>query len=249
VGGQITTINTKITSLSGTWNGQKLASDNIAVGSASGRGLSSNPITFLVVGKSPYTFYLPHYVGKTDDGLSTFETEDGGTTTNYLDAKNRYIDPYPNFTYGFTTNFEYKSWSLNVFLRGVSGIKIFKNTKLNLANYNNLPSVNTLKEAVTSGLKDNPTPSDYWLENASYMRLESMTLSYSLPKIKGIESLRLYLSGNNLFVITPYKGLDPEIATVDNQATPAFIDLTYNGGGGFYPKSRSLTVGLNISFK
>jgi hypothetical protein len=43
--------------------------------------------------------------------------------------------------------------------------------------------------------------------------------------------------------------LDPEIATVDNQATPAFIDLTYNGGGGFYPKSRSLTVGLNISFK
>jgi iron complex outermembrane receptor protein len=106
-----------------------------------------------------------------------------------------------------------------------------------------------LKEAVTSGLKDNPTPSDYWLENASYMRLESMTLSYSLPKIKGIESLRLYLSGNNLFVITPYKGLDPEIATVDNQATPAFIDLTYNGGGGFYPKSRSLTVGLNISFK
>jgi iron complex outermembrane receptor protein len=249
VGGQITTINTKITSLSGTWNGQKLASDNIAVGSASGRGLSSNPITFLVVGKSPYTFYLPHYVGKTDDGLSTFETEDGGTTTNYLDAKNRYIDPYPKFTYGFTTNFEYKSWSLNVFLRGVSGIKIFNNTNLNLANYNNLPSVNTLKEAVTSGLKDNPTPSDYWLENASYMRLESMTLSYSLPKIKGIESLRLYLSGNNLFVITPYKGLDPEIATVDNQATPAFIDLTYNGGGGFYPKSRSLTVGLNISFK
>ena len=188
-------------------------------------------------------------MGKTDDGLSTFETEDGGTTTNYLDAKNRYIDPYPKFTYGFTTNFEYKSWSLNVFLRGVSGIKIFNNTNLNLANYNNLPSVNTLKEAVTSGLKDNPTPSDYWLENASYMRLESMTLSYSLPKIKGIESLRLYLSGNNLFVITPYKGLDPEIATVDNQATPAFIDLTYNGGGGFYPKSRSLTIGLNISFK
>ena len=72
---------------------------------------------------------------------------------------------------------------------------------LNLANYNNLPSVNTLKEAVTSGLRDNPTPSDYWLENASYMRLESLTLSYNLPKIKGIENMRLYVSGNNLFVI------------------------------------------------
>ncbi len=248
VGGQITTINTKVTSLSGTWNGQELASNNIAVGSASGRGLSSNPITFLVVGKAPYTFFLPHYVGKDENGLSLFETE-GGTTTNYLDAKNRYINPYPKFTYGFTTNLNYKDWSLNVFLRGVSGAKIFNNTNLNLANYNNLPSVNTLKEAVSSGLRDNPTPSDYWLENASYMRLESLTLSYTVPKIKGIEHLRLYLSGNNLFVLTKYKGLDPEIATVDNQATPAFIDLTYNGGGGFYPKSRSLTFGLNVSFK
>jgi len=248
LGGQITTINTRITSLSGTWNGQKLSTDNIAVGQASGRGLSSNPITFLIVGKAPYTFYLPHYVGKTPEGLSMFETETG-TTTNYLEAKNRYINPYPKFTYGFTSNLAYKNWELNIFLRGVSGIKIFNNTDLNLANYNNLPSVNTLKEAVTSGLKDNPTPSDYWLENASYLRLESLTLSYVVPKINGIESMRVYLSGNNLFVITPYKGLDPEIATVDNQATPAFIDLTYNGGGGFYPKSRSLTIGVNISFK
>jgi len=178
-----------------------------------------------------------------------FETEDGSTTTNYLDAQNRYINPYPKFTYGFTTNLNYKNWSLNVFLRGVSGAKIFNNTNLNLANYNNLPSVNTLKEAVSSGLRDNPTPSDYWLENASYMRLESLTLSYTVPKIKGIQHLRLYVSGNNLFVITKYKGLDPEIATVDNQATPAFIDLTYNGGGGFYPKSRSITFGLSVAFK
>ncbi|CAN5166582.1 TonB-dependent receptor [soil metagenome] len=248
LGGQITTINTKITSLSGTWNGQKLSTDNIPVGSASGRGLSGNPITFLIVGKSPYTFFLPHYVGKTAAGLSEFET-DGGTTTDYLQAKNRSIDPYPKFNYGFSSNLGYKKWALNVFFRGVSGVKIFNNTNLNLANYNNLPSVNTLKEAVTSGLRDNPTPSDYWLENASYLRLESLTLSYTLPAIKGIDNMRLYVSGNNLFIVTPYKGLDPEIATVDNQATPAFIDLTYNGGGGFYPKSRSLTIGVNISFK
>ncbi|ULQ53258.1 SusC/RagA family TonB-linked outer membrane protein [Flavihumibacter fluvii] len=249
LGGQITTIDTKVTSLSGTWNGQKLSTDNIPVGSASGRGLSANPITFLVVGKSPYTFYLPHYVGKTDEGLSQFEKEDGSLTTNYLEAKNNYIDPYPKFNYGITTNLVYKNWGLNVFLRGVSGIKIFNNTNLNLANYNNLPSVNTLKEAVTSGLRDNPTPSDYWLENASFLRLESMTLSYNLPKIKGVESMRAYVSGNNLFVISSYKGLDPEIATVNNSATPAFIDLTYSGNGGYYPKSRSITLGINVSFK
>ena len=65
--------------------------------------------------------------------------------------------------------------------------------------------------------------------------MESMTLSYNVPKIKGIEGMRVYLSGNNLFVITPYKGLDPEIATANNEATPAFIDLTYFGQG-YYPK-------------
>jgi TonB-linked SusC/RagA family outer membrane protein len=249
VGGQITTINTKIKSLSGTWNGQQLATDNIQVGSASGRGLSANPITWLVVGKSPYTFLLPHYVGKTAEGLSQFKKEDGSLTTNYLEAKNEYIDPYPKFNYGFTTNLAYKKWTLNVFLRGVSGIKIFNNTNLNLANYNNLPSVNTLREAVTSGLRDNPTPSDYWLEKASFLRLESLTLSYSMPKLKGIENMRFYISGNNLFVATPYRGLDPEIATVNNEATPAFIDLTYSGSGGYYPKARSITLGVNISFK
>ena len=248
VGGQITTINTKVTSLSGTWNGQKLATDNIAVGSASGRGLSANPITWLVVGKSPYTFLLPHYVGKDANGLSQFAKEDGSLTTNYLEAKNEYIDPYPKLNYGITSNLVYKNWAFNVFMRGVSGIKIFNNTNLNLANYNNLPSVNTLKEAVSSGLRDNPTPSDYWLEKASFLRMESMTLSYNVPKIKGIEGMRVYLSGNNLFVITPYKGLDPEIATANNEATPAFIDLTYFGQG-YYPKSRSITLGVNISLK
>ena len=60
--------------------------------------------------------------------------------------------------------------------------------------------------------------------------------------------MRVYLSGNNLFVITPYKGLDPEIATANNEATPAFIDLTYFVQG-YYPKSRSITLGVNISLK
>jgi len=256
VGGQITTINTKITSLSGSWAGTKVSTDNIQVGSASGRGLSANPITYLIVGKSPYTFYLPHYTGHTKDGISQFDSA-GSVTDNVGNATLHYIDPYPKFNYGFSLNLNYKNWGFNAFLRGVSGTKIFNNTRLNLANYSNLPSVNTLKEAVTSGLKDNPTPSDYWLENASYMRLENLTLSYSFQKIKGIENLRFYLSGNNLFVITKYKGLDPEIATVDNSgggASAAFIDLSYtssnqNSTNGFYPKSRSFTLGVNISFK
>lgn len=250
-GGQITTINTKVTNLSGTWDGNQVGRDNIPAGHASGRGLSSNPITYLVIGKSPFSFLLPHYLGYDDDGMPLFEAE-SGTTKDPMAAKQHYIDPYPKFNYGFNTTVTYKNWSLNAFLRGVQGQKIFNNTRLNLANYNSLPSVNVIKEAITSGLRDNPTPSDYWLENASYARLENLTLSYNFTKIKGIDNLRFYAAANNLFVITPYKGLDPEIATTDASgggSGNAFIDLTYNAANAFYPKSRSFTIGVNIAFK
>ena len=77
-------------------------------------------------------------------------------------------------------------------------------------------------------------------------RILNLNLKDNQKVIKGISATA---TGTNLFTWTNYKGMDPEIASVDNQATPAFIDLTYNGGGGFYPKSRSLTIGVNISFK
>ncbi len=251
VGGQITTINTKVTNLSGTWDGNQVGRDNIPVGHASGRGLSSNPITYLVIGKSPFSFLLPHYMGHDENGIPFYEAEQG-TTTDPMAAKQHYIDPYPKFNYGFNTTVSYKNWTLNAFLRGVQGQKIFNNTRLNLANYNSLPSVNVIKEAVTSGLRDNPTPSDYWLENASYARLENLTLSYNFTRIRAIDHLRFYAAANNLFVITPYKGLDPEIAMTDGSgggSGNAFIDLTYNAANAFYPKSRSFTIGVNIAFK
>lgn len=244
IGGQISFLKTRITSLSGTYQGYKLSTDNIPGGYAEGRGLSSNPITFLKVGYAPYTFYLPHFMGVDKDGNQLFDDGKGGKVA-FNNAKLYYIDPSPKFNYGISNTLTYKKWSLNFFLRGVSGQKIFNNTALNEDFIKRLPGNNVFKDAITNGIQDAATASDLYLENAAYLRLDNATISYSFGKIKGIENLKLYVSGNNLFVITKYKGLDPEIRS--GNTNEAYIDATY-GGDGYYYRARSVSFGVNVSF-
>ncbi len=248
LGGQITFINTKVTSLSGTYAGFNVSTDNIPGGYAQGRGLSSNPITLIKSGYSPYVFWLPHYMGVNANGEQLFSDGKGGSVVQgkLTDDMKKYIDPAPKFNYGINNTFTYNDWSLNLFLRGVSGQKIFNNTLLDVENVNRLPGNNVTKEALTNGIKDAAVASDHWLENASYLRLDNITLSYTFRKIKGIQQLQLYVSGNNLFVITSYRGLDPEIRVADSNQS--YIDATY-GGDGYYPRTRSFSFGVNVSFK
>lgn len=219
LGGQITTVHTRVTSLSGTWDGNAVSSNHVQLTSAGGEGLSSNPLTYLQVGYYPGVFYLPHYVGHDQAGNQLLDSAGvkavgiNGNPTYY------YTDPSPKFTYGFNTTVRFMQWSLNAAFTGNYGQKIYDNSRLNMANYQRFPGLNTLKEAFTNGLTDGPTTSDYWLEKASYLRLQSLTLSYTFPKIAGIENLRLYFAGNNLFIITKYKGLDPEISPIGSGAT------------------------------
>ncbi len=102
------------------------------------------------------------------------------------------------------------------------------------------------ESALTNGITDAAAVSDLWLEKASYLRLDNATLAYNFKNIRGISNLRAYVSANNLFVITPYKGLDPEIANGDTNQ--AFIDVSY-GGQGFYPKTRTISLGISVSFQ
>lgn len=247
IGAQLTAPKTRITKLSGTYNGTPVTADQIPVGYAQGRGLSSNPITFIKPGYTPNVFYLPHYTGTDANGLQTF---DGKNLTDNPNPKSYYTDPSEKFNYGITNTFTYHNWSFNFFLRGVYGQKIFDNTLLDYETITRLPGNNTTRAALTNGVKDAPYASDRWLENASYLRLDNATLGYSFKNIKYIQSMRVYLSTNNLFVITKYRGLDPEIATAPNTSIGQlpYIDANY-GGYGTYPKARSFVLGVNLTLK
>lgn len=241
--GELNIPNTEVTKLSGTYDGYALTTNKVPLGYAAGRGLSTAAITLLKKGYSPYVFYLPHYTGVDANGNQEF---DGKTLKQDKNPKKYYIDPSEKFDYGLTNTFEYKGWSLSFFLRGVYGQKAFNNTLLDFETITRLPGNNIIQGALTNGIKDKPTVSDLWLENASYLRLENATLGYTFKKIKGIQALHVYLSANNVFVITKYKGIDPEISVADNDQ--AYIDTDYEGAG-YYPKTRSFLIGASVSFK
>jgi TonB-dependent SusC/RagA subfamily outer membrane receptor len=246
--GQIAFIKTEITN----------ATLQIPAGYSQGRGISANPITFLKTGYSPYVFYLPHYTGMDAQGNQTF---DGKTLAQNPTPTGYYIDPSPKFNYGITNNFDYGNWNLNFALRGVYGQKVFNNTLLDVETITRLPGNNVTKEALTNGIKDAPVASDKWLEDASFLRLDNATLGYSFKNVGFASSLHVFVSGNNLFVITKYKGLDPEIKTesgtggnilfgqnLNGSANQAYIDANY-GGQAYYPSVRTFSLGVNVALK
>lgn len=237
--GQITFNKTKILNLSGTYQGYKLASDQVVTGSASGRGLSSTFLTYYKPGYPADVFYLTHYTGVDANGNELF---DGKTLDQNPNPEKHYIDPNPKFNYGISNSFGYKNWSLSFFLRGVYGQKVFNNTLLDYETITRLPSNNVTKGALTNGIKDGLHVSDLWLEPASYLRLDNASLGYTFKNIKGISNMRVYVAGNNIFVITKYKGLDPEFA-------PGARYTDGNGSLQVYPKQRAFVLGANVSFK
>ena len=272
-GGQISSVKTKITSLEGSFsNGvstYKLSTDQVSEGSAQGRGLSGAPITYLKVGYTPYVFWMPHYLGLDKNGNETYKVEGKDPTTDVLKASNYYTDPAPKFNYGFSSDFTYKDFGLSFFLRGVSGGKIFDNSRMVLDNINRFGGNNGTVEALTNGITNPPQASDHWLESASYLRMDNLNLSYTLKPVSVFQSIRFYVAANNVFVITKYRGLDPEInvasgpgnvmfnalgsAAVGNSFLPggsvgAYIDAAYSGSG-YYPKTHSYTLGVNVTLK
>jgi len=259
---QISFIKTTIDNLSGSFqignNTYPVNATQIPQGYAQGRGLSSNPITFLKPGYSPYVFFLPHYTGVDAQGNQTF---DGQTIAQNASPPGHYIDPAPKFTYGMTNNFDYGNWSLNFALRGVYGQKVFDNTLLDVETVTRLPGNNVTKEALTNGIKDAPVASDKWLENASFLRMDNASLSYAFKNISFASAFRVFISANNVFVITKYRGLDPEIKTenaaggsllfnrnLNGSQNAAYIDANY-GNQAFYPRVRTITLGVNVTLK
>lgn len=188
------------------------------------------------------SFYTLRYAGKDDKGNSMFYDKDGNASTANT-AFNHFTvtgSAQPKLLYGWNNSFKYKQFDFNFFIRGVYGNKILNATLADMnaplyALKTNIPVV-TLSESYTDDKAQ--FVSDRYLESGSYLRLDNVTLGYTL-QIKGNKSLRLYASGNNLFIITNYKGVDPEI-NMGGQ-TPGIDNRN------FYPKTRSAIFGLKFS--
>ncbi len=215
--------------------------DRVKSGTAFIRGGSNTTTHILEVGQQVGTFYGYLCEGLNPAGKYIFTdiNKDGK-----IDDKDQtYIgSPQPKLTYSINNSFTYKKWDLSVFFRGVYGNKVLNYSRMSFATTQWLLGGNVLKEALTSGLTDSPIYSSYYIEDGSFIRLETVNLGYTFKaeSIKWIKNLRFYVSGQNLFKITKYKGLDPE---VDMNGLNPGVE-----GRNYYPKSRTIMMGVNISF-
>jgi TonB-linked SusC/RagA family outer membrane protein len=165
----------------------------------------------------------------------------------------------PKFFFGMNNTFSFMGFDLSMFIQGVQGNDVFNATRIESESMNDfknqlattlnrweMPGDITNMPKATLGEKYNSELSTRFIEDGSYLRIKSLTLSYSLPrsvlsKLK-LNKLMLYISGENLYTFTKYSGFDPELNAFGGDNLAQGIDF------GTYPQSRSLIFGIDLSF-
>ena len=207
-------------------------------------GQSGNFAQIIEEGKPLGEFYLWKYAGKNKDGISQFYNKDGELTITPSGEDHFYAgSAQPKATGGWHNTLTYKKITLDFLFRGVTGNKILNATLANLnypaeATHYNMPKITLDESPNDTGAH---YVSDRYLEKGDYIRLDNITLSYTInPKLSGIKKIRFYSSVNNAFIITNYKGTDPEVYM--GGITPGADNNNY------YPKTRTIMFGLNVNF-
>jgi TonB-linked SusC/RagA family outer membrane protein len=223
----------------------KFAINFIQTAQLGGKGQSSLSSQIIQPGYAVGTYNLWHYVGKNENGVSTYQKADGSITASQPLSTDQRIagSAQPKFIYGWSNTFLYKNFDFNFLIRGVTGNKILNGTLASLNNPADSKFQNIPRFTLGESFKDINAylMSDRYLESGAYLRLDNATLGYTIrPNLKTIKSVRLYLSGNNIFIITNYRGIDPEINI--GGLTPGIDNKD------FYPKTRTLSVGITASF-
>lgn len=238
-----------------------LTGDGLSVGvirynAFGGRGLSDVFASRLSEGRPLGEFLIPHFVGYDQNGKVLLEAADGGeATTDYSKARlHEAGTALPKYTASLVNSFQYKNFDLNFQLRGAFGHKILNNLRSNLTIPGSILETNMLEEIADYPLDYSTNQlSDKWLENASFVRLDNWQIGYNIP-VKGgvLKNARVYVGGNNLFIITGYKGIDPELEVKgDLQTSNGVQQQAPNSVGldnsSIYPKTRSLQLGVNLT--
>lgn len=228
----------KITSLSS----DQFSTSSIWVGDAWIRGGSQNTTHIVEEGREVGTFFGWRAYGLDEDGMYIFDEDIDGEPGLTNDDRTYIGSAQPKLTYGFSNLITYGNWELNFFFRGVYGNDLLNFSKMSYATTQWLPGANVLRDALTIGLADNPKYSSFYIEKGSFLRLDNASLGYNfdVSGMGALNRLRVYVTGQNLFTITNYTGLDPE---VDMDGLDPGVE-----GRNYYPKSRTISLGVNISF-
>lgn len=233
-------------------------------------GLNGQPVFVYEVGRSLGSLYGLKYLGPWKQEEATEAAKYGCVPgdARYEDLDGNYsIDGsdyqiigcgMPKYTLGWNNTVTYKNFTLNAFFQGAFGAD-----KLNFTRGLHLMGDRDARQATLAEIKDRYMPgvnenawlpawstsskwepqSTLFLENANYLRLKNISISYDF-KVKRLADFRVSLSATNLFTITSYKGIDPESSNVGGSGSDIQQGIDY----GAYPNSKTYTIGLNITF-
>ncbi|GGH80708.1 SusC/RagA family TonB-linked outer membrane protein [Filimonas zeae] len=213
-------------------------------------GGTGNTVQIHSVGYSPNTFYVYKQVydqaGKPIEGVYADLNGDGAINEKDM---YRYKSPFPKMVYGFNTDVTYKKWSASVVMRANVGNYIYNNVASNLGissiiNNTNRFVSNAHKDLQNTNFANNQFFSDYYVQNASFLKMDNLAISYNAGRVLN-NKVGLMITANcqNVFVITKYKGLDPE-----SGYTGTYPDVYPGIDYKFYPRPRTYTLGVNLTF-
>ena len=227
----------------------------ITTGDVSGQGQSGQKSQRIMPGQPLGTFFGPVYVGVNPAGKQLFRCEtasascvSGQTVAPSADDYEVLGDANPDFSMGLTSKFNWGKFDASFLLRGEFGQEVFNNGALVYSTKSNaLQDKNFLKAALTDpiGIAEPAIYSSRWIEDGSFLRLQNLTVGYTFD-VPGFfrgaaRPIRVYVSGDNLFLLTDYTGYDPEVHTDAGLASRGIEYVTY-------PRARTFTAGLRVQF-
>ena len=229
-----------------TWQKMKVKNLSLTAGTPAtntsvGPYIDSYQVQTLSEGYAPYMFYVYHQLydektGKPVEGAYVDLDGDGQINSNDL---YRYHSPAPDYILGFSTSLRYKKWTLSTSLRANIGNYVYNAMAMNsgaweTVSYNSYQLNNLSSTYLKTGFQTRQYLSDYYVENASFLKMDNLSLGYNFGTIYKGCSLNVSAMVQNVFCITKYSGVDPEIPNgVDNS---------------FYPRPRTFSLNIGINF-
>ena len=215
------------------------------------------PMQIMKPGYPLGSFYVYDWVGFNDEGANLYRKADGSLTTSPT-SSDLIIkgQATPKWTLGWNNTISWRGLSLNIFFNGAFGMDRLNMSRFTTASMSGVSRFITLRDAYFQGWdyvedkskakypsvknSDNKSyaNSDFWLEDASFFKLKNITLSYMIPRyVTRFAEIHLSVSAQDLFTITKYKGMDPEVYS-------GYDGLDY----GAYPVPRTFTFGVKLVF-
>ncbi len=231
--------------------------DRIYTGDPWIRGASGVTSHVIEEGRPVGQFFMLECIGLDADGKFIIKDQpgkDGSAPDGQITDDDRtYVgSAQPDLTFGWNNTFSWKNWDASFFIRGTIGNKVLNNPVAAYGNNTYISGANAMKNDNLLKYRENSRVCSYYLEDGSFARLDNMSIGYTFDtkKIDWLDKARIYVAAQNLFVITGYSGLDPEVELFrgDNREDQ---DAGLSPGieaRNYFPRSRSFTFGVNLTF-